>query len=113
MEKANTNYVPDKREQGNDNPFTIYDYSRPFQSMAEQLVNAQLVANATADAANRRPPIPNIGKVPNRFGYRTDPPSIQDILVVDDSFAAQFGDFSGTEGGFQGTSYPQVPSINT
>lgn len=109
--KPNTNYDPDKREQGDDNPFTIYDYSRPFQSMQEQLVTLQLVANATANAEGRRPPIPNIGKIPNRFGYRTDPPGISDILVVDDSFAAQFGDFSGTESGFAGTSYPSIPQL--
>lgn len=108
MEKQNSNYNPDKREQGND---TIYNWTRPFQSMQEQLVQSQLLDNATADAANRRPPIPNIGKVPNRFGYRSYPPGISDILVVDDSFAAQFGDFSGTESGYEGTSYPQNPSL--
>jgi len=109
MEKQNTNYNPDKREQGND---TIYNVARPVQSMAEQLVSAQLVMNATADAINRRPPIPNIGLIPNRFGYPVDPPGISDILVVDDSFSANFGDFSGTESGYQGTSYPQNPSLS-
>lgn len=108
MEKQNQNYNPTKREQGND---TIYNVARPVQSMAEQLVSAQLVMHATADAANRRPPIPNIGLIPNRFGYPTDPPGISDILVVDDSFSANFGDFSGTESGYQGTSYPSVPQI--
>lgn len=107
MERQNTNYNPDKREQGND----VYGKLYPVQSMAEQLVSAQLVANAYADAANRRPPIPNIGRVPNRFGYPTDPPGISDILVVDDSFSANFGDFSGTEGGYGGTSYPSVPQL--
>jgi len=106
MEKQNTNYNPDKREQGND---TIYNVARPVQSMAEQLVSAQLVMNATADAVNRRPPIPNIGLIPNRFGYPVDPPGISDILVVDDSFSANFGDFSGTESGYAGTSYPSIP----
>lgn len=108
MERQNTNYDPYKRDQDSDNE-TIYNWTRPFQSMQEQLVNAQLVANATSDAANRRPPIPNIGKVPNRFGYDRTPPGIADVLVVDDAFAAQFGDFSGTEGGFQGTSFPSLP----
>lgn len=112
MQRQNSNYDPYKREQDTDNE-TIYNYTRPFQSMQEQLVHLQLVANAEADAAARRPPIPNIGKTPSRFGYNTVPPGIADILVVDDSFAANFGDFSGTESGFQGTSYPQNPSINT
>lgn len=110
MERQNSNYNPGKRAQGNQ---TIYNWTRPFQSMNEQLVHAQLLENATLEAANRRPPIPNIGKTPNRFGYRTNPPGISDVLVVDDAFAAQFGDFSGTESGFQGTSYPQNPSFNT
>lgn len=108
MQRQNSNYNPDKREQGND---TIYNVSRPVQSMDEQLVSAQLVANASIDAASIRPPIPNIGKIPNRFGYPTDPPGISDILVVDDSFAANFGDFSGTESGYMGTSYPSIPSL--
>lgn len=110
MEKQNINYNPDKREQGND---SIYNYTRPFQSMQESLVHNQLVENATADAENRRPPIPNIGLVPPRFGYRTGQPGISDILVVDDSFPSSFGDYGGTEGGYQGTSYPQNPAINT
>lgn len=109
MEKQNTNYNPDKRQQGTD---TIYNWTRPFQSMQEQLVNAQLVANASSDAQNRRPPIPNIGRVPPRFGYRTDPPRISDILVVDDAFPASFGDWSGTESGYQGTSFPSLPQLN-
>lgn len=105
MEKQNTNYNPDKREQGND----VYNVAYPVQSMAEQLVSAKLVQAAYASAA-RRPPIPNIGLVPDRFGYRTYVPGISDILTVDDSFSAQFGNFSGTEGGYEGTSYPNVTS---
>lgn len=108
MERQNSNYDPTKREQGNN---SIYNWTRPFQSMQEQLVQQQLLDNATAEAANRRPPIPNIGKTPSRFGYNRTPPGIADILVVDDSFAANFGDFSGTESGYGGTSYPQNPSL--
>lgn len=102
MEKQNTNYDPDKRNN------SIYNWTRPFQSMQEQLVQQQLLNNATVDAANRRPPIPNIGRIPNRFGYDRTPPGIADVLVVDDSFAAQFGDFSGTESGYAGTSFPNI-----
>jgi hypothetical protein len=108
VEKQNTNYNPGKRAQDNQ---TIYNYTRPFQSMTEDLVHNQLVRNSSVDAANRRPPIPNIGKIPDRFGYSQWTPSISDILVVDDSFAAQFGNFSGTESGFEGTSYPSVPQM--
>jgi hypothetical protein len=108
MERQNTNYNPDKRQQDNE---TIYNWTRPFQSMQEQLVSQQLLDNATAEAANRRPPIPNIGKTPNRFGYDRTPPGIADILVVDDSFSAQFGDFSGTESGYAGSSYPSLAQL--
>ena len=106
MERQNSNYVPGKRAQGNQ---TIYNWTKPFQSMNQQLVHQQLVENATLEAATRKPPIPNIGKIPNRFGYRTEAPGISDVLVVDDAFAAQFGDFSGTEAGYMGTSYPSIP----
>lgn len=108
MDKQNQNYDYSKREYQDD---SVYNFQRPSQSFAEQLVSAKLLANAHADAANIRPPIPNIGRIPNRFGYRATTPGILDILTVDDSFSAQFGDFSGTESGFQGTSFPQNPSL--
>jgi len=106
MQKQNQNYNPTKREQGNDN---IYTVARPVQSVAEELVSLQLLKHAAAISMNKRPPIPNIGLVPNRFGYRTDPLGIIDIISIDDSFSAQFGDFSGTEGGYGGTSFPSLP----
>lgn len=92
------------------NANTIYDYTRPSQSFSEQIVSAQLVANSKVDAANRKPPIPNIGMTPNRFGYDTNPPGIDDILNVDERWPARFGDWSGSLGGYQGTAYPQITS---
>jgi hypothetical protein len=108
VDKQNQNYDYSKREYQDD---SVYRFQRPSQSFAEQLVSAKLVANAHADAANQRPPIPNIGLIPNRFGYRTSAPGIMDVLMVDDSFSAQFGDFSGTESGYSGTSFPSVPQM--
>lgn len=90
---------------------TIYDYTKPSQSMAEQIVSAQLVANATLEAANRKPPIPNIGKTAKRFGYRTTPATIQDVLNVDSVYPTNFGDFSGSIGGYGGTAYPSIPAM--
>lgn len=90
---------------------TIYDYTTPSQSFSEQLASASLLANATADALNRKPPIPNIGKTPNRFGYNREPATIQDILNVDEVFPSQFGDYSGTVGGYGGTAFPSQPSF--
>lgn len=89
---------------------TIYDYTRPSQSFAEQLASAQLLANATADAANRKPPIGGIGKTAPLFGYRQEPATIEDILNVDTVFPAKFGDWSGSIGGYGGTAYPSIPS---
>lgn len=106
MERQNSKYDYTKREQGNDVYYTV----RPSQSMAEQLVSEQLLMNAMLNA-EVRPPIPNIGKIPNRFGYRTDTPGITDVLYLDDSFSANFGDFSGTQGGYAGTSFPSIPSL--
>lgn len=106
MERQNSTYDYTKREQGND----VYYKTRPSQSMAEQIVSEQLMMNAAINATIR-PPIPNIGKMPNRFGYRTTTPGIEDVLTVDDSFSANFGDFSGTQGGYGGTSYPSLPQL--
>lgn len=103
------------------NANTIYDYTRnsqniyattkPVESMAEQLVSAQLLANASADAANRKPPIQNIGRTINRFGYEREPATIEDILNADQVFAAKFGDWSGSVSGYGGTAYPSIPSV--
>ncbi len=90
---------------------TIYDYTRPSQSIAEQLVSLSLLENATANAANRKPPIPNIGRTMNRFGYDNTPATIHDVLNVNDVFPAQFGDWSGTVSGYGGTAYPSIPSF--
>lgn len=90
---------------------TIYDYTRSSQSIAEEIVSAQLLHNATLEAANRKPPIPNIGKIANRFGYRTTPATIQDILNVDNVYPASFGDYSGSIGGYGGTAYPSIPAM--
>lgn len=104
--KANTNYDPQKRVQGD-----IYEDQRPSVSYSEQLVSLRLMANAKSDAENVRPPIRNIGRTVPRFGYRTEPPDILDILSVDD-YDAKFGDYSGTAGqGYSGTSFPSVPQL--
>lgn len=90
---------------------TIYDYTKPSQSFAEQIVSAQLIANATVEAATRRAPIPNIGRVAPRTGYRTEPATIEDVLNVDSVWPTQFGDWSGSLGGYQSTAYPSIPQL--
>lgn len=88
---------------------SIYDYTKrgPNDSIEEQYVTAKLVAAANASAAVR-PPIPNIGKTPPRFGYRKTPPDIYDVLNVDDMYNPQWADWSGRVSGYQGTSFPSL-----
>lgn len=90
---------------------SLYDYTKrgPNESVAEQYVTEKLVQAAMA-STNVRPPIPNIGKIPPRFGYRSITPDIYDILDVDSVFTSQWGDWSGNVSGYQGTSYPNVTS---
>lgn len=102
--RANTVYDCTRNSQ------SIYNNTRPSQSMSEQLASAQLLANASADALNRKPPIPNIGKTAPRYGYRSVTATIQDVLNVDDVFPSKFGDWSGTVGGYGGTAYPSAQS---
>lgn len=92
------------------NANSVYDYTKPTQSHDEELVSARLVANAYADA-NRKPPVPNIGVVAPRYGYRVEPATIEDILNVDDTFPAKFGDWSGSVSGYGGTAYPSIPQM--
>jgi hypothetical protein len=92
------------------NANSVYDYTKPTQTFAEELVSAKLLANSQAEAQNRRPPVPNIGRITPRYGYRVDPATIEDILNVDENFPAKFGDWSGTVSGYEGTSYPNVTS---
>ncbi len=91
---------------------SLYDYTKrgPNESIAEQYVTAKLVQAATA-STSVRPPIPNIGKTPPRFGYRRVTPDIYDILNVDSVFSSQWGDFSGTVSGYQGTAFPTLNQL--
>lgn len=91
---------------------SLYDYTKrgSNESIEEQYVTAKLVRAAMASTAVR-PPIPNIGKIPPRFGYRTTTPDLYDILNVDSVFSSQWGDFSGTVSGYQGTAFPNLNQL--
>lgn len=91
---------------------SIYDYRKrgPNDPIEEQYVTAKLIAAATASAAVR-PPIPNIGKIPPRFGYRSITPDIYDILDVDNEFNSPMTDWSGRVSGYQGTSFPTISQL--
>src|SRR5690606_15528290 len=61
----------------------------PWASAPEQLVGDRLaeLMNANAEAmAAIRPPIPNIGLVAPRFGYRVRPLTISDVASVNERY---------------------------
>ncbi len=91
---------------------SLYDYTKrgANESVAEQYVTERLNQAAMA-STNVRPPIPNIGRKPPRFGYRSVTPDIYDILNVDSVFNSKWGDFSGTVSGYQGTSFPHLNQL--
>lgn len=91
---------------------SLYDYTKrgPNETIEEQYVTAKLVQAAMA-STNVRPPIPNIGKTPPRFGYRTETPDIYDVLNVDSVFNSPWGDWSGTVSGYQGTAFPNLNQL--
>ncbi len=88
---------------------SLYDYTKrgPNESIAEQYVTERLTQAAMASTMVR-PPIPNIGKIPPRFGYRTETPDIYDILDVDNEFNSPMTDWSGKVSGYGGTSFPSL-----
>lgn len=88
---------------------SLYDYTKrgPNESIAEQYVTERLTQAAMASTMVR-PPIPNIGKIPPRFGYRNTTPDIYDVIDVEETFSSQLFDFSGKVSGYQGTSFPSL-----
>lgn len=91
---------------------SLYDYTKrgPNESIAEQYVTERLTQAALA-SAEVRPPIPNIGLIPPRFGYRSTTPDIYDILNVDEEFSSPMTDWSGKVSGYQGTSFPTINQL--
>jgi hypothetical protein len=92
---------------------TVYDTSKPWQSLQENQVSAALSGQAnlsTRRIEDIRPPIKNIGRpAPPRFGYgdRTQP-TIKDVLDIDMHWPIPRVDYTGTQAGDQGTSYPAL-----
>ncbi len=91
---------------------SLYDYTKrgPNESIAEQYVTERLTQAALA-STEVRPPIPNIGRTPPRFGYRSTTPDIYDILNVDEEFSSPMTDWSGKVSGYQGTSFPTINQL--
>lgn len=89
---------------------TVYA-PRPWTSNEERLVS-QALASASIPGyilqAQVRPPLPRVQLFPPRFGYRTEPIGIQDILDIDRTFPGARVDYSGSNSGYQGSSAPSL-----
>lgn len=89
---------------------TRYDYTRPWQSNEERLTGEALSAAALGaspdDIRSIRPALPSVGFLPPRFGW--GPPTyltIGDVVNIDR--ASSRVDYSQSNSGYSGTSYPQ------
>jgi hypothetical protein len=91
---------------------TIYDGLKPWASMQEHEVSGQLKEQTTLSTSrieSLKPPIPNIGKTIARFGHGAwNQPTIQDVLRCDKLWAPTRVDYTGSQAGYAGTSYPAL-----
>ena len=84
-----------------------WQYLRPWASNEERLTQQALEAALTPGEElvdMVRPNLDQIQLFPPRFGYRTRALGIDDILDVNETFAATAPNFTGNEAGYQGTS---------
>jgi hypothetical protein len=87
---------------------------RPWSSAREQEVTNYLRewTDIPPDAARRmKPPVPNIGRTPPRFGYAQHVLSITDIARLDDVYPGARVDFSQRQSGYSATSFPALGVI--
>lgn len=91
-----------------DDRLPSWSASRPWQSKEEMLAT-QAVAVALASSPEVqdtiRPPLPQVNPFPPRFGYRVAELGINDIVNVDEIYAAPSpSNFGGGVAGYQGAS---------
>lgn len=92
---------------------TRYDQTKPWQSLQENQVSRALSGQArlsTKRIEAIKPPIANLGKsAPKRFGYGDCvQPTIEDVLAIDMRFPIPRVDYTGSQAGYTGTSYPAL-----
>jgi hypothetical protein len=93
------------------NPNTVYDTSRPWQTHEEWLVTNALSAQAAMSPEQIReirPPLPRVQLFPPRFGYRNTVPGIRDIVRLDALYPGARVDYSGAQSGYSGSSFPAL-----
>ncbi|MFC9505361.1 hypothetical protein [Streptomyces sp. NPDC057002] len=84
---------------------------RPWSSLREQQVSDYLAewTDMPPDAVRRiKPPVPNIGRTPPRFGYAQHTLSITDIARLDDVYPGSRVDYSQRQSGYSATSTPAL-----
>lgn len=81
---------------------------RPWNSLPERIVDDQLeeYTRPASEIALIRPPIPNIGRTPPRFGYEKHTLGIRDIAFVEEIYPRI--DFTGRQSGYSGTLTPAL-----
>jgi hypothetical protein len=81
----------------------------PWASLPERLVTDtldELMNQSAATIAAQRPPIPNIGVVAPRFGYRQNAFRIQDVVRLDQMYPNSKADPLSVNPGYSGSSVP-------
>lgn len=81
---------------------------RPWNSLPENIVDDALdyYTRPASEIALTRPPIPNIGRTPPRFGYSKHTLGIRDIAFIEEIYPRI--DFSGRQSGYSGTATPAM-----
>ena len=95
-----------------DNPVSAsYDLSRPWAPGEAAKCMFALATVEAPEAAIRaiRPPLPQIGFLPPRFGYGHVVVDVNDCVTLDRD-RGERNDFSGSEGSYSGTSTPSLQS---
>lgn len=94
------------------NANSVYDQSKPWQLRQENVVSERLAGMSrmtTAQIEAIRPPIANIGRRPERFGYGDcKQPTIEDVVRADMVWPIPRIDWSGTQAGIESTTYPAI-----
>jgi hypothetical protein len=92
-------------------PLAVYTQPRLNESHEEQLVSQALAASQTPGEvlkAITRPPLPRVQLFPSRLGYRTEQPGIEDVIDVSILYPGARVDYSQSQSGYSGTSYPSL-----
>lgn len=91
-------------------PMDVYVRPLPNRSNEERLVDEALAANTVPGSYLRaiRPPIPRLGLLPPRFGYNREVLGIRDIINVETIYPGARIDYSRSNSGYSGTSYPSL-----